>query len=749
MTSSVTHKNDSAHKAQGAAFFIGESLGGLASMLVALPSAIAYGLLIYSSLGAEFGAKGVMAGITGSILLGMIAPILGGAKRLISAPCAPAAAVLSALVIELLKSENTVFPVELIPTLILFVALLSAVFQFTYGIIGGGRLIKYIPYPVVAGYLSGVGVLILISQVPKFLGVSKSIGFWHGLTSPELWKWQGVVVGLVTIIVMIYAPKVTKAVPAAILALIAGFITYFIQAGLDPALATLSGNSLIIGPIGGDGGIHFFNPMTDGLSLITSLNANNIHLLFVPALTLSVLLSIDTLKTCVILDALTRSRHNANRELIGQGVGNLVSGFFGGMPGAGTMGATLVNLNSGGSSRLSGVLAGVFALLAFLVLGNLVAWVPISALAAILFVVGYRMIDKNTFRLLTQRSTIFDFIVVAAVVITAVASNLIAAAGLGVGLAILIFLREQIQGTVIHRKAFGNQVFSKKRRLPDEVAVLEAKGNKTALFELQGNLFFGTTEQLFAEIGPCLTKCKYVILNLRRIRSLDFTAVHLLEQFEAQLAETGGSLIFSNLPSNLPGGKNLFAYFDHMGLVKPTLNVQVFVDQDDALEWAEDQVLEAEKALSQDNAPPLELSQIDAMSDLPPEDLKSLQSCISEKSYSASEKIFKQNDSGDQIFFIRKGVVKIMLPIGTGGAYHLATFSRGDFFGDMSFLDQGHRSADAVAATPVSLYSISRAKFDEVNAKFPRIGGNLFARLAYTLAIRLRQTDSELQVLQE
>ncbi len=116
----------------------------------------------------------------------------------------------------------------------------------------------------------------------------------------------------------------------------------------------------------------------------------------VPALTLAVLLSIDTLKTCVVIDAMTRSRHDSNRELIGQGLGNIASALIGGIPGAGTMGASLVNVSSGGTTKLSGLMAGVFSLAAFLLLAPLIAWVPVAALAAILIVIGFRMIDRHS-----------------------------------------------------------------------------------------------------------------------------------------------------------------------------------------------------------------------------------------------------------------------------------------------------------------------------------------------------------------
>jgi SulP family sulfate permease len=739
--------------ASGADTCIGELWGGLAAMLVALPSAIAFGLLIYSPLGPAYAAAGALAGILGTIAIGIVAPIFGGTPRLISAPCAPAAAVLSALVLELLshsspKAEGGLHPDHIL-LLLTLVAVLAGGLQFLFGTIGGGRLIKYIPYPVVAGYLSGVGVLIFLSQVPKLFGLPKSATLWEGLSTPTLWKAPGLVVGVVTMIAMVLASRITRAVPAPILGLLGGIITYFGLSATYPEMLILPGNPLIIGPISGAGG-STWSAFVDRWVAFKGLTLADLHLILIPALTLAVLLSIDTLKTCVVIDALTRSRSNSNQELIGQGLGNLTAAFIGGMPGAGTMGATLVNINSGGATRLSSILEGVFSMAAFVALGGLVAWVPIASLAGILIVVAYRMVDPNIFHLLRQKSTIFDFVVVAAVIVTAVVYNLIAAAGVGLGLAILLFLREQIRGSVVRRKSYGNQTFSKKQRLPEETAVLEQKGDRTTICELQGSLFFGTTDQLFTELEGDLKTKRYVILDMRRVQSVDFTATHMLEQIEAQLAERQGLLIFTHLPPNLPTGQDLQTYFDQVGLVKPTRNVKIFTELDEALEWTEDRILEEEGLLQAGQETPLNLHEINLFKGLDAETLRALASCVEERSYEPGQKVFQHGDKGDEIFLIRRGTIRIVLPLAGGRQHHLVTFGRGDFFGDMAFIDHAAvRSADAVACAPTDLYVILRARFDKVALEYPLLDKKVFWRLARALALRLRQTDAELRALEE
>ena len=437
----------------------GDIWGGLASMLVALPASIAFGVAVYSVLGPQFAPQGALWGIVGATAIGIVAPLAGGTERLVSAPCAPAAAVMGAFA---LAHGAGVAP-ERVFMLMTLVALLSAGLQVLYGVMGGGTLIKYIPYPVVTGYLSGVGVVIFLRQLPGLFGVPTGTDLWTGLISPALWQWRGLVVGIATIFVMLLAPRLTKAVPAAILGLLAGVATYFGLALVWPQLLQLQGNALVIGTLGGGGTfLDAFSARWNGLKAI---GLADLALVVMPALTLSALLSIDTLKTCVVVDALTRTRHDSNREIVGQGLANLGAAVLGGMPGAGTSGATLMNIASGGRTRRAGVLTGVLALVAFLLLGRFVAWAPIAALAGILIVVAWRMFDRSSFRLLRQRSTLLDFLVVASVVGVAVGVGLIAASGVGVALAVLLFIRDQIKGTVIHRMTYGNQVFSKQRRL--------------------------------------------------------------------------------------------------------------------------------------------------------------------------------------------------------------------------------------------------------------------------------------------
>jgi len=720
----------------------GDLWGGLAAMLVALPSAIAFGVTIYASLGGSFAAYGALAGILGATALGLVASLAGGTKRLITAPCAPAAAVLSAFAIQQIELGT---PQATVLILLAVIALMAGAMQLIFGAVGLGSLIRYMPYPVVSGYLSGVGLIIIGSQVPKFLGAPTGTSLWHALTLPAQWQWQGIVVGTVTIAVMVLAPRFTKVVPAAILALLAGIAAYFGLALGDPAMLQLDNNQLVVGALTGGGS--FTEGMAARWQGLRGMELGLVKSLVVPALTLAVLLSIDTLKTCVVLDALTRSRHDSNRELIGQGLGNVTAGLIGGMPGAGTMGATLVNISSGAVSRMSGVMEGVLALLTFLLLGRLVAWVPVAALAAILIVIGVRMIDRHSLQFLKFRHTIFDFAVILAVVTVALTVGLIPASGTGIVLAIVLFIREQIRGSIVRSKAYGNQSFSKQTRLREDMKILEERGDQSAIFELQGSLFFGTASQLYAILEPEIKARKYILLDMRRVQTIDVTAAHMLEQVRDMMAEKDGFLVFAHLPYNLPSGLDMKQYFDQMALAPYKSAARVFDELDGAQEWVENRILK-EAALERAEEAPLNLHEVGVFKGRKEATLAALELRLDKRSIKAGEKIFARGDLGDELFLIRKGTVRVVLPLDNGKARHLSSFGRGDFFGEMAFLDGDARSADAIAFTDVELFVISRKTFDAIAEEHKKVALKLMEGLASVLASRLRYTNVELQALE-
>lgn len=726
--------------------FMNEFWGGLASMLVALPSSIAFGVLVFSAISPQLVGEGAFVGMMGAAALGLAAPLFGRTPALISAPCAPAAAILGGLATDLLRMH---IEAARIPGLLALTALLAALLQILYGLLKGGQLIKYIPFPVVSGYLSGVGLIIAIGQLPKLLGLPKDTKLAEGLLSADLWQWPGIVVGLITIVVMLIAPRITRKIPAAILGLLAGIIGYFVLSLFMPSLLVLNSNSLVIGPISASE--PFIETVCGRFQALLDIRMSDLKLVGHSALALSALLSIDTLKTCVVLGAQTKKRHDSNQELLGQGIANLASFFAGGMSGAGAMGPSLVNVSSGGRKTQSGSIEGGLVVLAILVLSPLIAWVPIGALAGILLVVAFRMFDWHAFRLLKHSETRFDFAVIAAVVIVAETVDLIAASATGIGLAILLFIRDQIRVSVLRRRATLKETSSKTYRLEEEHLLLQQHGDDAAVYELQGNLFFGTTDHLFSELENDLNTRKWLLFDMRRVELLDYTAAHLFSLMQDRLAERGGELLFSGMPSCLPTGQDLQRYMIKVGLVNKDNSggIRIFETRDEALEWMENRILAAAGWISAPEQHALDLKQIELLRETDEPTIAALQQCIHERNVKAGEKIFAMGDSGDEIFLIRRGIVQIFLPLKAGKHHHLATFCRGGYFGEMAFLDHNQRSADAIAKTDCDLYILSRKKFNAQVYNDSVLGVRIFARIARAISLRLRQTDIELSALEE
>ena len=723
----------------------GDFWGGLAAMLVAMPASVAFGVSVYSAISPHFAAFGALAGILGATALGLIAPTFGGTDRLISAPCAPAAAVLSAFAIQLVSGGTDPLAVVLLMTVL---GILTGILQLLIGFLGIGKLIKYIPYPVVSGYLSGVGLILIGSQLPKFAGMPDPSSWLETILHPAAWDWRAVAIGLVTSVVMFVSPRVIKTVPGTIMGILAGAATYAALAMNDASMTQLDGNTLVIGQLGATGE-GYVELLTRRWYQIGELKLSQVAGLVGSALTLAALLSIDTLKTCVVLDQMTRTRHDPNRELVAQGFANVVSSSIGGLPGSGTMGASMVNLSSGGQTRISGIVEGVMALLGALALGAFVAWIPIATLSGVLIVVGLRMIDTDPLRFLESRATVLDFSVVLVVVGVALFVGLIAASAVGVVLSIILFLREQVGGNVVRRKSFVGQRSSTWYRPEAEMRRLEQKGQSAVIFELQGSLFFGTTYQLYQTLEPELARTEYLIIDLLRVQSVDVTAAHMFNQIRDVLAERNVPLLVSNVRERLPNGRNLKEFLELAGLVSDGERVLIMPTLEAAIEWVEDRLL-GDVAKQTEDLPPLELHEIELFKGSKPDTLVDLEACMEKRSFKAGETIYVRGDTDNNLYLIRAGQVRIMGCVGGSDRLcHIATFGRGEFFGGLTFMDHRPRGNDAVVSKDAEVYVLTYEKFNYLAEEHKRVAFVLVSQLVRTLAIRMRHTDEELTLMQE
>jgi sulfate permease, SulP family len=264
---------------------------------------------------------------------------------------------------------------------------------------------------------------------------------------------------------------------------------------------------------------------------------------------------------------------------------------------------------------------------------------------------------------------------------------------------------------------------------------------------LQGSLFFGTTDQLYSALETELKTRTYVILDMRRVQSVDVTAAHMLEQVKDMLAERKGFLIFSRLPNSLPSGQDMQQYFDSVGLVHTQAHVKIFGELDAAIEWVEDRII-AEATLIRESEKPLDLHEIELFKGRKEETIMALEACMEKRHVKTGEIIFSSGDTGDELFLIRSGAVRIMLPLNGRQNIHLSSFGRGNFFGEMAFLDGAARSANAIAHNDVELFVLSRKNFDKLANEHKMVAIKLLEGLASALTARLRYANAEMLAME-
>ena len=342
----------------------GDVLGGITSAVVLLPMALAYGVV---------SGLGVIAGLYGAVAVGLFASLFWGTKALISGPTGPMAVAMAVVVGS--YAENIIEAFTIV--------IMAGVIQIVLGLIKMGRYVAYTPYSVISGFTSGVGVIIVLLQVLPFLGASSPGGGTVGAirAMPDAVasiNYHALAIALVTLVVTVVWPtKLARALPPTLAALVVGTGLGVLWLKEAPLIGTV--------PTG-------FPDIIDTHTVLQHAVGS-----FQPALVLALLASINTLLMSLIADSLTRGTHNPNRELMGQGLGNIFSGLFGGMPGAGNIPATVVNARIGGRTPVSGVLCALALMSLVLGLGEYVGEIPHAVLAGILMKVGWDIIDWRFF----------------------------------------------------------------------------------------------------------------------------------------------------------------------------------------------------------------------------------------------------------------------------------------------------------------------------------------------------------------
>ncbi len=514
----------------------GDLFGGVTAGIVALPLALAFGIQAFSGVTDPSAASiGAYVGLTGAMLLGFFAALFGGTHSQISGPTGPMTVVTATLVTGAwTASSGSISEVMLSMAL---AAIFCGLFQILFGLIKIGKYVRYIPYPVLSGFMSGIGVIIILQQIYPLIGQSKGgsmidllVGLPAAFGGISL---TALLLGLGTVLIIYLFPLITKKVPSTLVALIVmTVVSLFIDM---EGVAT-------IGEIPSGLPMPFF--AKEGVSLAGINWGTVLVAALIPGLTLAGLGSIDTLLTSVVADNITKTKHNSNRELIGQGIGNAIAGLFCGLPGAGATMRTVVNVKSGGRTQLSGMVHALLLLAIMLGLGSVVKYVPLSVLAGILITVGVGIIDVRGFKDLPKIPRA-DAVVLVVVFLVTVFVDLLTAVGIGMVIACVLFMKrasDLVEGGYSSQEMTN---FDKESPWADEGGMPDTVAHKIYIQRLNGPIFFGTINKFKEVMGDVPADAKIVIIRMRLVSFMDQSGLYAMEEAIKDIQSHGAQVLMT------------------------------------------------------------------------------------------------------------------------------------------------------------------------------------------------------------
>lgn len=484
----------------------GDIFGGLTTGIVALPLALAFGV----ASGLEGGAK---AGIYSAIFMGYIAAIFGGTKPQVSGPTGPMTVVAAGFVATV--SE---------PRFLFAAVALGGLLQIAFGLMNLGHYIRYVPRPIISGFMTGIGIIIVLIQIQPILGAHNQPGPLQALAeAPAALASANVAalaLGLGTVAVIYLIPRVSKQIPAPLVALLAATVTSELLELDVPKIGELPT------------GLPSFAmaiPTADALPSV-----------FLAGLTLAILGSLDTLLGSVVVDQVTGTRHDSDKELVGQGMGNVVSGMFGGLPGAGATMRTLLNIRTGGRTGLAGVIHATLLTAILLGLGTYASRIPLSVLAGILVTVGFGIIDYHGLRHL-RRAPAADRLVLLVVLGLTVFIDLITAVQMGFLVATLLFFKNLSGRELTSSGTLANMV---EPAGPKSIELAE----RVQVVQVEGPIVFGTSEAFVEAFEQTGRDVRAIIFRMPRVPLIDQTGAYALQEFVSRMAQRGTVVMLSGLP---------------------------------------------------------------------------------------------------------------------------------------------------------------------------------------------------------
>jgi len=724
--------------------FRNDVVGGLVSSALAIPLALGFGMFVFVTLGDQYFAHGAVAGLISAFVAGAISLLLGDRSGTIYAPRITTTFFLGLLLVSLVHSPELASASPSFKLISLFaIMMLAGIFQALFGLLRLGTLIKFAPFPVMAGFQNMAAVLLFLVQLGNVLGYDHNVPFTRAFGGLAAAKPLSGLVAAVTFAAAWYAGRLTKKVPPLLVGLGFGLVAYYglAAAGLWSALGPTIGlpSTAVVMP----------QPYRDLVDPAVVRHLFTIAgTILSGALALAIIAAIDAMLCAKLASRPGDARSDSNRMLVRLGLGNAASAAAGGITAGINIGPTVANRIFGGHTWISVAVNAAAVLVTILFLVPLVTHLPRAVISALIMVVAVQHIDpwskQATTRLLDgktgQKAALaLDLSVALVVSILSITVNIVLAVFLGLALAILLFLFRMSHSSI--RRRYRCDAFrSRKARGVEELQILEKQGSSILVIELQGALFFGSAERLAQEIDlETAQKTQWIVLDLRRVTEVDSTGVRILADIDADLARRKvrlalvfheGSEIAQRL-AELPGRRA--------------------PDVDRAVEWVEDELLNGAAGVvssASGSTAELPFEDVSLLRYFAPEQIRRLHPHFERAEWAAGSTIFKAGDPGSHLFLVTRGRASVRL-ISERRNIRLATFAPGSVFGELALLDKGPRSATITADDDLTTWALSEQSFKALQTQSPDIAIAILSALGRELSGRLRQANLTIHQLEE
>lgn len=511
--------------------FFKDLIAGIIVAIIALPLSIALG--ISSGVSPE---KGLIT----AIIAGFIISLLGGSRVQIGGPTGAFVVIVFGII------QNHGVDGLIIATF------MAGIILVLFGLLRFGSLIKYIPYPITVGFTSGIAVTLFSTQVKDFLGLSMT-----KTPSEFIPKWEAYIshmnttnlytlaIGLLALIILIFWPKINKKIPGSLIALIVTTLVVFIF-------------NLPVATIGSQ-----FGKISSNIPMphIPNLNLNTLKALIGPAFTIALLGGIESLLSAVVSDGMIGDKHNSNAELIAQGIANMGSSLFGGIPATGAIARTAANVKNGGRTPISGIVHSITLLLIMLVFMPLAKFIPLTTLSAILIIVSYNMSEWRTFKAILKAPK-SDIAILLTTFFLTVLFDLVIAIGIGMVVSMCLFMRRV--ATSIEVNELNENDCSDKSNIDTYMENLKV-GENVLVYDIRGHLFFGAVDTFMNTMKEINDDAKVLVLRMRHTKTLDVTGYKQIKNIALSCKSRNMTLIISELQEQPKKVMRLMGFIDTLG----------------------------------------------------------------------------------------------------------------------------------------------------------------------------------------